>query len=114
MASLVSIEELQDGMVLAEPVINNFGQTLLPSGIKLNAKHKVILKTWNIDSVYVQSDEEGTFIDISTELKQKAAKKLLDRMSWIPEQRIEKDMFSAGIMLTAKTIISKNDDKQES
>ncbi len=114
MASLVSLEELQEGMVLAEPVINNFGQTLLPSGIKLNSKHKVILKTWNIDSVYVQSEEGDTDFDISTELKQKAAKKLLERMNWLPEQKIEKDMFSAGIILKARTIITQNDDQKES
>ncbi len=112
MASLVSIDELKEGMIVAEPIINNFGQTLLPAGIKLNTKHQIILKTWNISSVYIQSDEDdiGFDVELSPELKEKSAKYLLDRMTWIPEQKIEKDLFSAGIILNVQNIIAKNKD----
>ncbi len=114
MASLVSIDELEEGMILAEPIINNFGQTLLPAGIKLNNKHQIILKTWNISSVYIQSDKNdiGLDVELSPELKEKAAKSLLNRMIWIPELKIEKDLFSAGIILNVQNIISQNEDSE--
>ncbi len=113
MASLVSIDDIIEGMVLAEPVINNFGQTLLPQGIKLNPKHKIILKTWNVSNIYIQSDEESSTFELSDELKEKANALLRERMIWEPEQKIEKDLFNIAIVLKAKSIISNNSEKQD-
>ncbi|MFW5662598.1 MAG: hypothetical protein ACOCZW_02640, partial [Bacteroidota bacterium] len=64
MSKLIDIKNVEDGMILAEPVVNNFGQTLLSPGTELLSSHIRILKTWNIISIRVKGDkdEEETYI----------------------------------------------------
>ena len=52
---VLHINDLQEGMVLAEDVKNRHGDVLLPEGMPLAAKDILILKTWGI----TEADVEG-------------------------------------------------------
>ena len=50
---VVSVYQLRPGMILASPVINFLGHTLLKPGISITEDHIVTLKTWGIKAVTV-------------------------------------------------------------
>jgi len=52
---VLHINDLKEGMVLAEDVKNRHGDVLLPEGRPLTAKDILILKTWGI----TEADVEG-------------------------------------------------------
>jgi hypothetical protein len=101
MSVLVNLNELEEGMILAEPVLNNYGQTLLNSGVKLNSNHKKILKTWNINSLHIKSNNPELNEEISDELKIIAENSLKSRMIWTPELAIEIDLFNTASKIFA-------------
>ncbi|MCW5885735.1 MAG: hypothetical protein KIT33_12265 [Candidatus Kapabacteria bacterium] len=91
-------------MVLAEPVLNNYGQTLLNKGVEISTNHKKILKTWNIATVYIKNGGNGggngdSLID--ERIFGFVADSLKQRMSWTPELEIEKDLFNSAVMICA-------------
>ena len=45
---VLHINDLQEGLVLAEDVKNRHGDVLLPEGMPLTAKDILILETWSI------------------------------------------------------------------
>lgn len=108
MPNTIPIEDIEEGMILAEPVLNNFGQTLLQPGVNLSEKHKNILKTWNIRLVSVKTDDKDEEIEISPEVRALAVEKLKHRVKWIPKTSYEHDLFEVGILYTAKKILKKN------
>jgi len=95
MASYVSIEEIADGMVLAERLVNNFGQTLLPSGAKLSPKHKNMLKTWNITGVMIKGSNDDDEI-INPALLASTKAKIMEKALWRPKNRLEDEIFDMG------------------
>ena len=102
-----TLETIKEGMEIGEPVINNFGQTLLPSGLKISARHINLLKTWNIDKVFIvdkDSDENGENKQISEETKAYIEKQLSLRFNWIPENEFEKDIYQLTYISIAKEI----------
>ena len=89
MAVIITIEQIKDGMIVSEPVINNFGFTLIPSGTILQEKHKKVLKTWNVYTVSIKTDESEDGTEISEELKALAIERLSKRMKWTPRNNQE-------------------------
>ncbi|MBM2813582.1 MAG: hypothetical protein HW421_344 [Ignavibacteria bacterium] len=102
MSKVISTEDIQDGMVLAEPLINNFGQTLLPAGITLGTKHVKTLKTWNIFTVSVKGDDNDEETEISEEMKGIAEEIFSKRISWKPKNLLESDLYMLGIIFNAR------------
>jgi hypothetical protein len=102
MSITIPIENIEDGMVLSEPILNNYGQTLMQSGVNLSEKHKKILKTWNVRLVTVKSDDNEEEFQISPELKILAEERLSKRLKWKPRNSIERDFYQMGIIHTAK------------
>ena len=51
---VVSVHQLKPGMVLASPVTNFLGNTLLKSGVSITEDNIVTLKTWGIKAVTVE------------------------------------------------------------
>jgi hypothetical protein len=107
MATIVVIDQIKDGMITAEPVINNFGFTLIPAGTTLLEKHKKILKTWNVLTVSIKSDEQEDDLEISEELKLLASERLNKRMKWSPRNAHEINLYQAAIIRIAG-MITKN------
>jgi hypothetical protein len=97
MARYVLINEITDGMVLSEPIVNTFGQTLLPFGAELVEKHIKIFKTWNITGLMIKSENDETDDEITPEQKYFAIERLRKRMSWAPKNLLEKDLIEMAI-----------------
>lgn len=104
MAKIVFTEQIKEGMVLSEPLLNNFGQTLMPSGTKLTERHKRILKTWNIMQVSIKSDNEEEEIEISAGLLNIAKERLATRVLWEPRTSQEEDMLRMATIHMARQI----------
>lgn len=102
MGLVITINDLQEGMILAEPVVNNFGQTLLNSGVTVSAQHKRILKTWNIHSVIVKSDDQAESNELSEKIIALATEALKARLEWTPRNPIELDLFNTAVKLYAE------------
>ena len=108
MAKVIAIENITDGMILQEPVVNNYGQTLIGAGATLSEKHKNTFKTWNIHTVVIQSDEneEEQFI-INDEILELAKAKLKERMQWQPRNQFENELYEMGLYHLARQMSKK-------
>ncbi|MFY8162567.1 MAG: hypothetical protein ACOVNU_14625 [Candidatus Kapaibacteriota bacterium] len=101
MAIYVLVNEIIDGMILSEPIVNNFGQTLLPFGAILSEKHIRIFRTWNITGVMIKSDQDDD-TELSPELQVLARERLRKRMGWLPRNAIEKDLVDMAVIKLIK------------
>ena len=105
MPKYVPVKEIEDGMVLAHPLINNFGQILLPEGARIHTGLKKLLKTWNILTIPVVTDEDKADMhNLSPEMLAMAEGKIRDRLSWEPGNEYEKDMFDTAMIIIAKEL----------
>lgn len=104
---IVDIGEIREGMLLANDLINNFGQTLLPAGIELNKNHIKMLKTWNIGKITIMLEKGADDFKLTRELRKAAEEIILPRLDWEPENPYEQDLFEASIYLIAKNLSNK-------
>ncbi|MBM2817206.1 MAG: hypothetical protein HW421_3968 [Ignavibacteria bacterium] len=104
MGQVVAIDDIEDGMILSEPVINSFGQTLIPSGATLAVRHINMLKTWNIQGVSIKGDETEENFELSEELKTICIEKLSEIVKWMPRNENEEDLYNMGIQSVLRTI----------
>jgi len=102
MSIAIQIEQIKDGMILSETLSNSFGQTLIPSGTILNERHIRILKTWNIFTISIRSNESDEDSKLSEELRAKAMEVLNQRLNWEPRNIYEEDLVNLGIIHIAK------------
>ncbi len=96
MGKIVSVDDLEDGMILEETVSNNFGQVLIASGAEMNANKIKALKTWGVSTVVVESAEE-TAIDYDDETVEKARNRIAKRIFWTPRNEPEKDLITVAL-----------------
>ena len=54
---LVNVSDLKDGMVVLNPVSNKHGNVLLKKGDTLTEKNIVLLKSWGITEVDIESSD---------------------------------------------------------
>ncbi|MFM8568017.1 MAG: hypothetical protein ACKOB6_00195 [Candidatus Kapaibacterium sp.] len=105
MPKKVPIAELEEGCILAEPVINKFGQVLFGAGVTIEARHVRILKTWNVAEVLVrEADSESLPAVITQSLRGLAEDRLAQRLKWKPRNVNEQDFLSMGIDHIAEQI----------
>lgn len=95
MGSRINIENIEEGMVLSEPVLNKHGQVLLGTGIDLQKKHIRILKSWNISFVYIKDENQNENRKISKELMKLAVKDLKKIIKWKPINKNEVALINA-------------------
>jgi hypothetical protein len=105
MAETVKVDDIQDGMTLAEPIVNNFGQAILAGGVSLKLKHKMLLKTWNIEQVVIKSSDDEEILVDSSDLKALAKEQFMKRLMWQPENDFEHEIVSIGIKNLADRMI---------
>jgi len=60
----IEIEDLAPGMLLAKPLIDITGRTLLQTGTKLTARYVSLIKSWGFDRVAVEAADEEEQITI--------------------------------------------------
>lgn len=101
---LSELKAVEPGLILAEPVLNQFGQTLLPRGVELQPRHLKVLKTWGCKTVKVK--EEGfpkKEAEVSPEVLDRALARVNWRLKWEPTTNLEKEIFQ----LAVKRVIQK-------
>jgi hypothetical protein len=108
MAKIINIESIEDGMLLSEPIINKFGQSLLPAGATLKTSHIRLFKTWNIRTISIKSQATETETEISQEMLELAREKIKRKMKWIPRNTIENDMVIMAVRQHAKYLLDKS------
>lgn len=111
MGKVISVEDIENGMILAEPIMNSFGQTLIAAGAEIKECHKKLLKTWNIMTLVISKDDDEEDGPISDELKEIAVDLLKKRFKWEPRNNSEAEIFNLGVLFTADNIIKKGKDK---
>jgi hypothetical protein len=94
----ISIERLESGMVLAEPIYNRFGQVLLNKGVRISDRHLNVLKTWGIPQVLVEDGQstEKQF-EINEEMRNRALAKINKRLFWTPKTPLEEEIIQLAI-----------------
>ena len=98
MPKLIVLEEIKEGMELALPLKNKFGQILLSADVRLENKHKKILKMWGVTAVYIkENNNEYKDIDYSEQTKGEAAKLLGLRLKWTPKNQNEEDLYEMAL-----------------
>ncbi len=102
MAIYITLEDIEDGMILSEPAINKFGNTLLPAGATLKTSHSNLLKTWNIKTLCIKGDNLEEDAELTSEQIEQAKERLNGRMNWSPRNELEKDLYNLGIIVAAK------------
>ena len=110
MANYISIDQIEEGMILAEPVVNKFGNVLLGAGASLSSNHITLFKTWNVKDIAIRSLSSDSEIEITEEHRAQAAVLLTKRMKWFPRNDIEKDLYSLALLVTAQNILDKSQD----
>lgn len=107
----IKIDEDIEGMELAEPVINKFGQTLIPPGTKLTKRHINLLMMWGIDSISILDSEklenETSKINLSEETLRFIDEQLSKRFLWEPENEYEKEIYDMAYRKMAKDLSGK-------
>lgn len=103
MSKIIAIEKIEEGMILAESVVNKHGQVLIPNGMELKSNHKRIFKSWNIKFVNIKElEDENELIEISPELFKMAKREIDELINWKPENELEMDLYKACITFKAK------------
>ncbi len=110
MSKVISIDELNEEMILAESVVNSFGQTLLNAGVCLEFRHKKLLKTWNIKFIKIIDDNEEINKNcINPEHIKIASEFINSRITWQATLPIEFDLINTAILIKATKFGDKNE-----
>lgn len=105
MPKFMKIEEIKEGMILASPVFNRYGQILLPKDSVIEEKHKSLLKIWGVRCVQICAGENDKINESKLdELYALAGEKLGKRLLWTPRNEIENDLYEAALMKIAYDI----------
>lgn len=101
---IIPIEKIEDGMILADPILNQFSQVLIPAGTVLSDFHKKILVRWNINFVNVYSSDDDADLEIEDEILQEATSYILNKLLWTPTNDLENDIVFVASKHIAKKI----------
>ncbi len=98
MPTIIHLEEIVPGMVLGEPILNRYGQTLLTPGVVIEEKHLLMFKTWGIKHITIEgSTPRADAGEVSEDLKNLARKHIQKRLLWQDLNPMEEDLFNASV-----------------
>ncbi|HMK64993.1 MAG TPA: hypothetical protein VK564_04310 [Thermodesulfobacteriota bacterium] len=100
MPVVMSLEDLAEGMVTAEPVLNHLGQLLLGQGLTLSARHLRVLKTWGIEKCLIKGGAEAVEPEISEAGRTRAWEQVQERLLWEPRNVWEKELVHIAVHQT--------------
>ncbi len=105
MPKLVLQEDIKEGMVLALPVKNKFGQMLMTADTRIEEKHKKIFKVWGIEVIYINEDDyEIEDFEYDEKDVSEASSMLNKRLQWTPKNFNEEDLYKMAL----QQILEKN------
>jgi hypothetical protein len=109
MGTVINLEDLQafgTGSVLAEPIFNQFGQMLLPTGTELLPRHVTVLKTWGCKAVTIKDLQTmETEREVSPEIRERALARVNWRLKWEPENELEKEIHQLAVHQVIRKIV---------
>ena len=102
----ISIENIEDGQILAEPVVNKYGQTIMPTGASLSKSFHSKFKMWNVVTVTIESEQQEDEVEINIELYKAAEEQFYKRCFWKPRNSNENDVIQIGLLYIIKELKS--------
>lgn len=105
MPKTIPIAELQEGMILKNPVVNKFGQVLLREGTELKLSHNRVLQLWGINFLTIETTEETDAVSIDENIIAKSLEIINSRMKWEPRNKHEIDLVELTKKALANQII---------
>jgi hypothetical protein len=103
MAARIPVEELNPGMVLAEPILNRAKKEVLSVGTTLTDSHVAAIKSWGLSFVTVQ---EETAL---SEIRPKAVQRVKGRMRWEPSNPIEEEIYKIALQRAEDLLLKKEE-----
>ncbi len=100
MPKTIPTSELQEGMILKNPVVNKFGHVLLREGTELKLAHNRVLQLWGINFLTIETPDETDLVVIDENIIAKSLELVRNRMKWEPRNKHEMDLLE----LTKKSI----------
>lgn len=94
----ISIDDLKCGMIIEQPIKNQYGNVIIDRGTIIEEKHFRVLKIWGIKNLIVKEPDTNNSLknEEDVELKNLLGKKI----KWIPTNEFEEELIS----LTMETI----------
>jgi hypothetical protein len=106
MKKLILIDDMEEGMILASPIKNRFGQVLLGADSRLELKHINLFRTWGIESIYVFSEEGDSAEGVNEAVMNEAKEILAKRIQWSPKNENEEDLINLGLERIIEKLVS--------
>ncbi|OGU13692.1 MAG: hypothetical protein A2X61_01915 [Ignavibacteria bacterium GWB2_35_12] len=107
MAEIVATNNVNAGMVVSEPVVNSFGQTLISTGVEINEQHIKLLKMWNISCISIKTSDSDELDELTEDMINLGLERLSKRLNWQPRNDNEKDLIDLGIISAVNIIARK-------
>ena len=107
MADIVATNDVKIGMIVSEPVVNSFGQTLISSGVEINEQQIKLLKMWNISCISIKTSDNDELEELSEEMINLGLERISKRLTWQPRNDNEKDLIDLGIISAVNLIARK-------
>ncbi len=106
MGKTILCEDITDGMILEHPILNKFGQTILPGNASLQTKHAGLLKTWGVRTVVVKDETQNeTSVEVNEEVRLLVLEQLRHIVLWKPEHEFEHELFQMAFRTRARAIV---------
>jgi len=94
----VPFENLEPGMVLAEPVLNRLGQILLCKGSTISPRHLTVLKTWGIRLVAIENGGDQIKAPFGDkDIYNRALARVKKRLFWHPQSPLEEEIINQAV-----------------
>ncbi len=106
MPKTIPIQDLQEGMILNNPVVNKFGQVLLREGTELKTSHNKVLHLWGISFLTIETPNETHLAVIDENIIAKSLELIQCRMKWEPRNVHEADLYELIKKAVSNQIIS--------
>lgn len=108
MTKTILCDDIEEGMILAQPILNKFGQVLLPANVSLQKKHSQLLKTWGINVVVIKNNNNtNEEVETPEELKSIITEHLSTVFLWEPQLPFEKELYQLAFINEVKKRLRK-------
>lgn len=104
---IIPVSEAMIGMVVANSIINSYGQTLLPDKSIIEEQHLKLFKIWGVDSVSIHRRDEAqdsSMQELTSSLLEQGLRRLRQHVKWNPRIPIEHNLFKTAIKILARAI----------
>ncbi|MCX7875255.1 MAG: hypothetical protein N2321_03690 [Melioribacteraceae bacterium] len=96
----IPIENVVKGLIVAEPVVNRYGQVIINKDTVINESHFRVLKIWGIKSVVIKTlINENKESKISSEEVKNGTN---SKINWLPSNEIEEELYSLALEIINK------------